>query len=78
VFSIQHHADQHVEELRAFWGGLLEVAPGSIRAQRESNSNQMTGLIWRSRYGVFGVWLFDTRFRARLESWIDRLRAAWQ
>ena len=78
VFSIQHHADQNVDELRAFWGGLLGVDAGSIRVQRKSNSNQMTGRTWRSRYGVLSVWVFDTKLRARVQSWMDGLRSEWQ
>jgi hypothetical protein len=49
-----------------------------IRLQRKSNSNQLTGRIWRSRHGVFMVRMQDTLLRARLQAWMDRLRSEWQ
>ena len=52
-FSIQFHADQDLEELRAFWGRLLEIRPDAIRFQRKSNSGQLGGRNWRSRHGCF-------------------------
>jgi excisionase family DNA binding protein len=77
VFAIQDHADQDLRELLEFWGGLLEVDPGAIRLQRKSNSNQLTGRMWRSRHGVLEVCVYDTLFRARLQAWMDRLRSEW-
>jgi predicted DNA-binding transcriptional regulator AlpA len=76
--SIQYHADQDLNELRAFWGGMLGLEPTAIRLQRKSNSNQLTGRAWRSQHGVLEVRLGDTQFRARLQAWMDRLRAEWQ
>jgi excisionase family DNA binding protein len=78
VFAIQYHADQDLRELLEFWGGMLEIDPGSIRLQRKSNSNQLTGRIWRSRHGVLEVCVHDTLLRARLQAWMDRLRTEWQ
>lgn len=77
VFSIQYHADQKIDELRSFWGEALDIDSTTIRLQRKSNSNQMVGRIWRSRNGVLAVTVYDTMFRARLEAWMDRLRADW-
>jgi hypothetical protein len=77
-FSIQYHADQDLCELRKFWGGRLGIDPSSIRMQRKSNSNQLTGRSWRSRHGVLSVWAGDTLFRARLQAWMDRIRSEWQ
>jgi transposase-like protein len=77
-FSIQYHADQDLNDLRHFWGGALETRSGSIKLLRKSNSNQLTGRCWRSRYGVLQVRVHDTLFRARLQAWMDRLRSEWQ
>jgi hypothetical protein len=77
-YSIQYHADQDLQELREFWGKLLGVDPREIRLQRKSNSNQLTGRSWRSRYGVLAISAYDTMFRARLEAWMDRLRSEWR
>lgn len=78
VFSIQYHADQDLRELCDFWGTTLGIDPSSIRMQRKSNSNQLTGRSWRSRHGVLTVWVGDTLLRSRLQAWIDRLRSEWQ
>ena len=76
-YSVQFHADQDFRELAAFWGSLLGVKPERIRFQRKSNSNQLTGRTWRSRWGVLTVRATDTRLRARLEAWMDCLRETW-
>jgi hypothetical protein len=76
-FSLQYHADQDLEELRRFWGQLVGVAPGEVRLQRKSNSNQLRRRTWRSRYGVLTVRACDTLFRARLQAWIDCRKRAW-
>jgi transcriptional regulator with XRE-family HTH domain len=78
AYWVQYHADQSLQELRKFWGGMLDTDPDSIRMQRKSNSNQLTGRIWRCRHGVLTVRVCDTRFRARMQAWMDRLRSEWQ
>jgi len=76
-YSVQYHADQKFDDLQRYWGGLLSVAPESIRLQRKSNSSQLAGRTWRSQYGVLTVRTCDTLFRARLQAWMDLLRASW-
>jgi excisionase family DNA binding protein len=76
-YALQYHADQDVEELKAFWASELEVDPTAIAVQRKSNSNQLKGRTWRSRHGVLTVRAGDTLLRARLEGWMHCLREAW-
>ena len=76
-YWLQYQADQDLDELQSFWGTQLEVHPKRIHAQRKSNSNQLTGRQWRSRYGVLSVVCRDTYLRARLEAWMDCLRREW-
>jgi AcrR family transcriptional regulator len=76
-FSIQYHADQDLDALRTFWGGILEIDGSAIRMQRKSNSGQLNGRTWRSEHGVLTVQLGDTLLRARLQAWIDHIRAEW-
>jgi transcriptional regulator with XRE-family HTH domain len=76
-FSLQYHADQDLDELKRFWGQTLGIQAESIRTQRKSNSNQLTGRTWRSRWGVLTVGCDDTYFRARLQAWMDRIRGEW-
>jgi hypothetical protein len=77
AFEFQHHADQDPEEICVFWGALLGVDPALIRFQRKSNSGGMAGRNWRSAHGVLTVRTADTYFRARLQAWMDGIRAEW-
>jgi transcriptional regulator with XRE-family HTH domain len=74
---LQYHADQDLDELRAFWGGMLDIDGSCIAVQRKSNSGQRSGRSWRSRYGVLTVRANDTMLRARLQAWIDRIQQDW-
>jgi len=76
-YSVQHHADQSLEQLAAYWGGQLRVPADRIGFQRKSNSSQLRHRTWRSRYGVLTVRTGDTLLRSRLQGWIDRLQEAW-
>jgi hypothetical protein len=78
VYSLQYHADQNLRELRDFWGRTLGIDPDSVSMQRKSNSNQLTGRTWRSAHGVLTIRMNDTKFRARVQAWMDRLRSEWQ
>ncbi|HXB14652.1 MAG TPA: hypothetical protein VNV44_02805 [Solirubrobacteraceae bacterium] len=78
LFWLQFHADQDPEQLARFWCGLLDAPPDSVRLLRKSNSNQLTGRIWRSRYGVLSVTIADTYLRARLQAWIDLTQRSWK
>ena len=77
TYGVQFHADQNLSDLEAFWGSRLGVEPDQIRFQRKSNSGQLGGRSWRSRYGVLTVRVSDTLLRARLQAWIDRLQEGW-
>jgi excisionase family DNA binding protein len=77
-YAIQYHVDQDLSELQAFWSRTLDVEPEVLRLQRKSNSNQMSGRMWRSQYGVLAVGVSDTLLRARLQAWMDLVRKSWQ
>jgi hypothetical protein len=77
-YSIQYHADQDLSALRAFWGKILSIDGAGIRLTRKSNSNQLSGRIWRSAHGVLTVDVHDTLLRAQIQAWMDRLRASWE
>ncbi|MDP9384457.1 MAG: helix-turn-helix domain-containing protein [Actinomycetota bacterium] len=69
-YTVQYHADQDLEELRAFWGGVVGVAPERVRVQRKSNSNQLKARTWRSVHGPHGS---DVRHAApRADASVDR------
>ena len=78
TFSIQYHADQDLLDLRRYWAAALGVDANAIRAQRKSNSGELAGRRWRSTHGVLTATVQDTLLRARLQAWMDRLRASWQ
>jgi hypothetical protein len=77
TYWLQYHADQDVQSLARFWAHELGVDPLQIRPQRKSNSNQLSGRKWRSRYGVLSVVCRDTYFRARLQAWMDCVKDDW-
>jgi hypothetical protein len=77
AYAILYHADQDLDALTTFWARELRIEPSAIRQQRKSNSNQLKKRTWRSRYGVLTVMSSDTLLRARLEAWMDCLRATW-
>jgi hypothetical protein len=76
-YLLQYHADQRVEQLQTFWGGLLGVAPAEIRGQPKTNSGQLRGRVWRCRYGVLSIAAYDTLLRARLQAWMDCVQEQW-
>jgi transcriptional regulator with XRE-family HTH domain len=77
IYSIQYHADQDLDELRAYWGSVLGIDGSIIRFQRKSNSGQLNGRSWRSAHGVLAITINDTYLRARIQAWIDRIREDW-
>jgi hypothetical protein len=76
-FWLQYHADQDPQELVGFWSSFLGEDPSLFKLQRKSNSNGMTGRIWRSKHGVLTVASHDTYLRARMQAWMDLVRAEW-
>jgi hypothetical protein len=76
-YAVQYHADQDLDQLRQYWGALLAVPGTEIRLQRKSNSGQLKGRSWRSEFGVLTISVGDTRLRARLQGWIDRIKSEW-
>ena len=74
---LHYHADHDLDELRAYWGRVVCVKPSSIGVSAKSNSGQLEGRTWRSRYGVCTVRTNDTYFRARLQAWMDCLKGEW-
>jgi hypothetical protein len=77
IYSLQHHADQDLDELRSYWGAALRIDGTIIRLQRKSNSGHLNGRSWRSVHGVLSVAACDTLLRARLQAWMDRVRQDW-
>jgi transcriptional regulator with XRE-family HTH domain len=75
--SVQTHEDQDLDEITAFWATAIGVDPSTIVLQRKSNSGKLTGRSWRSVHGVLTIWCNDTLLRARLQAWVDLLRAEW-
>ena len=55
----------------------MRVPREKVRFQRKSNSGNLNGRKWRSRYGVLTAAIHDTYFRARLQAWIDLLKICW-
>lgn len=77
AYSVQYHADQDLERLKRFWAFRVGVEPDRIRLQRKSNSGQLKGRTWRSKWGVLTITMNDTYLRARLQAWIHRITDSW-
>jgi hypothetical protein len=77
-YSVQYHADQDLDELRAFWGNVLGIDGSTITLLPKSNSGQLNGRRWRCAHGVLSARVSDTQLRARLQAWIDRIRQDWR
>lgn len=78
IYSLQYHADQRLDQLRNYWGDVLDIDGGVIQLQRKSNSGQLKGRTWRSAHGVMSITVSDTYLRARLQAWIGCVQAAWR
>lgn len=76
-YAFQYHADQDPEELIRYWASELGVDESLFRAQRKSNSGQLAGRNWRSRWGVLTVGTNDTQLRSRLEAWMHCVYGEW-
>jgi hypothetical protein len=76
-YSIQHHADQRLDDLRSFWAECLAIDGAEIRLLRKSNSGKLGGRVWRSPHGVLTVTTDDTYFREAMRAWTDCLRDSW-
>lgn len=77
IVRVQYHRDQDEDELRAFWADILGTDAFAIRLYPKSNRGQLRTRIWRCEHGVASVDVHDTYLRARIQAWIDRIRAEW-
>lgn len=76
-YQCQHHADQDPEQLSRYWAFALGAEPDSITMFRKSNSGELAGRTWRCRHGVVAVNCYETRLRARVQGWMDRMQRGW-
>lgn len=76
-YDLQYHVDHNVDSLQQYWGKQLNIDPSIIKPIRKSNSNQLSKRQFRSVYGLLTVETGDTYLRARLEAWMDIVKAQW-
>jgi AcrR family transcriptional regulator len=76
-YRLQYHVDHDVEELKRYWASLLDVQPDMIKPIRKSNSNHLSKRQFRCVHGLLTVEMGDTYLRARLEAWMDFVKAQW-
>ena len=77
TYGLQYHADHDPDYLTRFWAVELGADESLIRIQRKSNSGQLTGRTWRSKWGVLTVGANDTQLRSRLEAWMHCVYDDW-
>jgi hypothetical protein len=78
TFTIQVHKDQDEEEVKQFWANTLNISPQEIKTTRKSNSGNLSGRKWRSKYGVLSVRVGDTYLRCRIQALIDTIKKEWK
>jgi hypothetical protein len=76
-YAVTYHADQDPERLAVFWSEQLDVPRGAVRCIRKSNSERLSGRVWRCEHGVLAVASHDTYFRARLGAWVEAITREW-
>lgn len=77
AYRLQYHADHDTGQLQNYWAGILSIEPDIIKLQRKSNSGQLARRQFRSQYGLLSVSVGDTYLRARLQAWMDTIKAQW-
>lgn len=77
-YSLQCHVDHDEEELKSYWSSELKIPVDEIQVIRKSNSGQLSGRQWRSKYGVLTVRVGDTYLRSNLQAWMDYIQESWK
>lgn len=75
--KIAYRLQYHVDELKDYWGNHLGIDPDCIKEMRKSNSNELSGRQFRSKYGILTIEVDDTYLRARLQAWMDYVKKQW-
>jgi len=78
LFRLQMHIDQDEEELKKYWAKLLKIKECDINTIRKSNSGNLSGRNWTSKYGLLTVRVGDTYLRAKLQAWMDIIEKEWK
>ncbi len=76
-YRIQCHIDHDEKELKAYWAQIVGVHPEIVTIMRKSNSGMLSGRQFRSVNGLLSIRVCDTYFRAKLEAWMDFIKAQW-
>jgi hypothetical protein len=76
-YRVQYHVDHDIEELQNYWAAHLNIQPDNVKPERKSNSGKLSGRQFRSKYGVISISVGDTYLRARLQAWMDFVKAQW-
>jgi hypothetical protein len=74
-YQIQYHVDHDIEALKEYWAGIVEINPAIIRGLRKSTSGQLARRQFRSQYGLLSIHAGDTYLRARLQAWMNTVKA---
>lgn len=77
TYRLQYHVDHDPDELKQYWAGLLSLEPAIIKILRKSNSGQLARRHFRSEHGLLSIAVGDTYLRARLQAWMEFVKAQW-
>lgn len=70
-YYLQYHVDQDPRKLMEFWSEQLSIEPDQIKVIRKSNSGNLKGRNWTSKYGVLSVEAGDTYLRCKVQALMD-------
>jgi AcrR family transcriptional regulator len=77
-YKLQCHVDHDEEALKQYWADLVEINPERIKTIRKSNSGELSGRQFRSKYGLLSISVGDTILRAKLQAWMNYIQAQWK
>jgi hypothetical protein len=76
-YALRYHVDNDVSMLQNYWSKLLGVNPKQIVPSLPSNSGKLSKRQWRCVHGVLHISVNDTKFRMRLQAWMDYITEQW-
>jgi len=76
-YALMYHTDNDISMLQNYWSKLLGVNPKQIVPSLQSNSGKLSKRQWRCVHGCLHISVNDTKFRMRLQAWMDYITEQW-
>lgn len=76
-YSLKYHIDNDIGRLQGYWAKLLGINAEQIALGLKPNSNNLSKRQWACVHGVLHVRVGDTKFRMKLQAWMDYVTEQW-